>query len=177
MSIKDIAANEARRSGGAGRSKLLSTASMSETRSSLRARGRTVGLCHGCFDILHSGHVHYLTQAARLCDVLVVSITSAPHVNKGPGRPVFDDEARAAVLSALSVVDHVVINDHATAVPVLEALRPDFYFKGADYVANDDPRLREEVELLDKHGGEFVLTDGTVLDSSSRAARVLQGTR
>ncbi|MFG1610263.1 adenylyltransferase/cytidyltransferase family protein [Actinoplanes sp. NPDC049265] len=157
--------------------KTLSTAAMTEFRAPLRERGLTVGLCHGCFDILHNGHVFYLTQAAGLCDVLVVSITSARHVNKGPGRPVFGDEARAAVLSALSMVDRVVTNDHPTAVPVIEALQPDFYFKGADYAGNDDSRLREEVEVLQQYGGALVLTDGAVLDSSSRAARVLQECR
>jgi rfaE bifunctional protein nucleotidyltransferase chain/domain len=158
-----------------GVSKVVPVTALGDLRDELRRRGLTVGLAHGCFDILHSGHVHYLTQAARRCDVLVVSITSARHVNKGPGRPVFDDDARSAVLSALAVVGHVVINDHATAIPVLEALRPDYYFKGADYTNTDDPRLLDEVDVLRKHGGAFVLTDGSVFDSSTRAVRALQG--
>jgi len=158
-----------------GTSKVLPITALSGVRDELRERQLTVGLAHGCFDILHSGHVHYLTQAARRCDVLFVSITSAPHVNKGPGRPVFDDEARSAVLSALEVVGHVVVNDAPTAIPVLEALRPDFYFKGADYSNTDDPRLLDEIEALRGHGGAFVLTDGTVFDSSTRAVRILQG--
>ena len=171
MSINDTIIE----AGEIGTSKVVPIESVGAIRDELRRRGLTVGLAHGCFDILHSGHVHYLTQAASRCDVLVVSITSAPHVDKGPGRPVFDDEARSAVLSALAVVGHVVVNDDPTAIPVLEALRPDFYFKGADYTNTDDPRLLDEVEALHRHGGAFVLTDGSVFDSSTRAVQALRG--
>lgn len=158
-----------------GASRILTVSALADVRTRASRKGRTVGLCHGCFDILHQGHVSYLTQAAQQCDVLVVSLTAAAHVNKGPGRPVFGDSARAEVLAALAVVDVVVVNDDATATPVLRILRPDFYFKGAEYGRTDDPRVRAEVAELERHGGQFVLTDGAIFDSSTRAVRVLQG--
>lgn len=132
-------------------------------------QGMTVGMCHGCFDILHEGHVHYLRQAADQVDVLIVSVTSARHVDKGPGRPVFGDRARLSVLAALDAVDYVALSDYPTAVPLIERWRPDFYFKGADYEESQDPRIAEEREALDGIGGKFFTTDGSVFDSSTRA--------
>ena len=75
----------------------------------LKRSGKRVVLCHGVFDLLHPGHLKHLAAAKDEGDVLVVSITSAPFVNKGPGRPVFDDQQRAYQLAHLSIVDHVVV--------------------------------------------------------------------
>lgn len=144
-------------------------------RDQLTGTGASVGLCHGCFDILHHGHVHYLAQAAAQVDILVVSVTAARHIHKGAGRPVFDDRARTAVVAALGMVDYVVLSDAPTAVEVIRALRPDRYFKGADYREAADPRLDAERAALAEAGGAYVLTDGRVRDSSTRAARTLLG--
>ncbi|MFC9281149.1 adenylyltransferase/cytidyltransferase family protein [Streptomyces collinus] len=144
-------------------------------RDHLAHTGATVGLCHGCFDILHHGHVHYLTQAAAQADVLVVSVTAARHIDKGVGRPVFDDQARTAVVAALGMVDYVVLSDAPTAVTVIRELRPDLYFKGAEYRNAADPRLDAERAALADVGGRYVLTDDRVSDSSTRAARILLG--
>ncbi|MCW7988395.1 hypothetical protein XF35_24775 [Streptomyces platensis subsp. clarensis] len=135
--------------------------------------GATVGLCHGCFDILHEGHLHHLQQAAALVDILIVSLTPAQYINKGPDRPVFGDRARLSVVAALEFVDYAVLNDTPTAVPLVQRLRPDFYVKGADYGAGDDPRLVEEREAALAAGGQFLTTDDQVFDSSTRAARAL----
>ncbi|MCP2261344.1 rfaE bifunctional protein, domain II [Streptoalloteichus tenebrarius] len=144
-----------------------------EIREQLASSGTTLGVCHGCFDILHSGHVHHLTQAAARADRLLVSVTAARRINKGPNRPIFGDQARVAVLAALEAVDYVLLNDDDTAVPLIRALRPDYYFKGADYADMRDPRVVEEVEAVNAGGGSFVLTDDAVFDSSTRAAGLL----
>ncbi|SHG39058.1 adenylyltransferase/cytidyltransferase family protein [Streptoalloteichus hindustanus] len=144
-----------------------------DLREQLARQKITLGVCHGCFDILHSGHVHHLTQAAGHTDRLLVSVTAARRINKGPNRPVFDDEARLTVLAALEVVDYVLLNDDDTAVPLIRALRPDYYFKGADYANMRDPRVVEEVDAVSAVGGSFVLTDDAVFDSSTRAAGLL----
>lgn len=160
----------------AGRVKIITAELAEQISRHLRANGSTLGICHGCFDIIHSGHIHYLKQAAQQVDVLLVSVTAAEYVNKGPGRPVFDDEARMAILAELAVVDYVVLNRSPTATGLLRRIGPDFYFKGADYTGLSDPRLIEENAALRDAGGELVLTDGSVSDSSTRAARVLMAT-
>jgi rfaE bifunctional protein nucleotidyltransferase chain/domain len=149
---------------------ILTIAKLVQIRVGLREVGRRVGLCHGCFDILHAGHVHHLQQAAGMIDVLVVSVTSANFVGKGPGRPVFDDSARLAVLAALRPVDYVVLNDSPTVAPLIRQLAPDSYFKGADYRSRADNRLADELRALEQVGGRFHLTNDQVFDSSTRAA-------
>src|SRR2546422_872222 len=98
--------------------KVITVPLAARIRTQLQRSGLTLGMCHGCFDILHSGHVHYFRQAARRVDVLLVSVTAARHIEKGRGRPVFNDEARVAVVAALDMVDYVVLSDTPTAVEI-----------------------------------------------------------
>ena len=76
-----------------------------------RARGRRVVLCHGVFDLLHPGHIRHLEAARHHGDLLVVTITPDRFVNKGPGRPVFNQRLRAESVAALASVDHVAITE------------------------------------------------------------------
>src|SRR5438552_2342331 len=94
-------------------------------REQARAAGRTVVHCHGCFDIVHPGHIHHLRQARSYGDLLVVSVSADAHVNKGPHRPLVPDDLRADSLAALECVDLVYVNPEPTAVGLLEQLRPD----------------------------------------------------
>src|SRR5213078_2732395 len=94
-------------------------------RNSARQNGQTVVHCHGCFDIVHPGHIHYLQFAKALGDVLVVSVSADPQVNKGPARPLIPEDLRAGSLAALECVDYVYVNPHATAVELLGVLQPD----------------------------------------------------
>jgi len=71
----------------------------------LRATGKTVVHCHGTFDMIHPGHIVHFEEARALGDVLVVTITGEEHVNKGPGRPYFNDQLRSRWIAALSPVD------------------------------------------------------------------------
>ncbi|HEX2801406.1 MAG TPA: D-glycero-beta-D-manno-heptose 1-phosphate adenylyltransferase, partial [Phenylobacterium sp.] len=100
-----------------------------------RARGLRVGFTNGCFDILHKGHVAYLSQARGWCDRLIVGLNSDASVRtlKGEGRPVNDLESRALVLAGLGSVDLVVPFEEPTPVRLIEAARPDVLVKGADY--------------------------------------------
>ena len=75
-------------------------------------------LSHGVFDLLHAGHIKHLEKAKSLGDVLIVSITSDNHVNKGPGRPIFNERIRAESLGAIGVVDYVVINNKTAINPL-----------------------------------------------------------
>ena len=104
-----------------------------------RAKGLKVGFTNGCFDILHQGHVAYLSQARAWCDRLIVGLNCDRSVRalKGEGRPVNDLESRALVLAGLGSVDLVVPFDEDTPLKLIEAARPDVLVKGADYAEDE----------------------------------------
>jgi D-beta-D-heptose 7-phosphate kinase/D-beta-D-heptose 1-phosphate adenosyltransferase len=121
----------------------------------LRTTGRTVVFTNGVFDLLHPGHVRYLTEARKQGDVLIVGINSdrsARALEKAPDRPVNPEAERAEVLSALAAVDAVVVFDEETPLEVVSALRPDVLVKGADW-AEDAIVGRDVVE---QRGGRVV---------------------
>lgn len=122
-----------------------------------RDRGGRVVFTNGCFDVLHAGHVASLNQAKRLGDVLVVALNDDASVArlKGPGRPVNPVGDRAAVVGALSCVDHVTTFGGDTAAELLAAVRPDVYAKGGDYTAETLP----EAEVVASWGGRVALLD------------------
>ena len=139
-----------------------------ELRASGAAPGKTIVLCHGCFDIVHPGHIRYLEFAAQQGDVLVVSITADAAVEKGYERPYIPEELRAENLAAIELVDYVVVDTHPTACPLIQALRPDVYVKGQEYATNRDPRFLAERQAVEKHGGRVILSSGDVVFSSTR---------
>ncbi|HEV2778909.1 MAG TPA: D-glycero-beta-D-manno-heptose 1-phosphate adenylyltransferase [Actinophytocola sp.] len=122
-----------------------------------RAAGRRIVFTNGCFDVVHRGHVAYLNQAKALGDVLVVAINSDASVAKlkGPGRPVNTAADRAAVLAALSCVDHVTVFDERKPVELLRLLRPEIYAKGGDYT----PEMLAETGVVRAYGGEVKILD------------------
>ena len=81
--------------------------------------GEDIVHCHGVFDLLHPGHMQHLQAAREHGDRLVVTITPDRYVNKGPGRPVFNQRIRAETLAQLSSVDYVAINEWPTAVEII----------------------------------------------------------
>src|SRR3989338_4195217 len=100
--------------------------------SEFKQANKTVGLCHGGFDLLHPGHIKHLESAAKLCDCLFVSITSDKYValRKGNGRPIFSDKLRAYAVASIKYVDYAVISDFELATDVMEKLNPSYYIKG-----------------------------------------------
>ena len=100
-----------------------------------KARGERIVMTNGCFDILHSGHVAYLEEAAQLGDRLIVAVNTDASVTKlkGPGRPVNNVSRRMAVLAGLSAVDWVVPFEEDTPQRVIARLLPDVLVKGGDY--------------------------------------------
>ncbi len=151
---------------GQGR-KLCSLDGLVRVREQARAAGRRVVHCHGCFDIVHPGHIHYLQFARAQGDILIVSISADPQVNKGVDRPLIPEDLRAASLAALECVDFVYVNPHPTAVELLEQLRPDVYVKGREYERNNDPRFLAERDRVQRHGGRVVFSSGDVIYSST----------
>ena len=107
----------------------------------LRGEGKRIVLANGVFDLLHVGHVRYLTAARALGDVLFVGVNGDAAVRrlKGPGRPLMPAAERIELLAALRPVDHVVVFDEDTADRLVSLLRPDVHAKGTDYTAASVP--------------------------------------
>jgi rfaE bifunctional protein kinase chain/domain/rfaE bifunctional protein nucleotidyltransferase chain/domain len=136
-------------------------------REEARAAGKKVVHCHGCFDIVHPGHIHHLQFAKSQGDVLVVTVSADPQVNKGLARPLIPDDLRAGSLAALECVDYVHVNNEPTAVGLLGKLRPDVYIKGREYETNNDPRFLAEKDTVMSGGGRVVFSAGDVVYSST----------
>jgi len=149
--------------------KLRTISELAEIAGAEQVEGRTVVLCHGVFDLLHMGHVRHLQQAKSQGDVLIVTITADAFVNKGPGKPAFSEHLRAEMLSALSCVDWVGVNNAPDATPVLDAVKPAVYAKGADYVdagADVTGKIQLERQIVEAHGGQIVFTDDIMFSST-----------
>ncbi|MCB9848597.1 MAG: adenylyltransferase/cytidyltransferase family protein [Phycisphaeraceae bacterium] len=147
--------------------KILTLAGLRAVRADLASAGRRLVQCHGCFDIVHPGHVRHLQQAKRLGDALLVTVTADAGVGKGPGRPLFSDDLRAESLAALDCVDFVHVDHHPTAADLLAETRPDVYIKGREYETNLDPRFAREREVVESFGGRVVFSSGDVVFSST----------
>ena len=134
---------------------LLPASLLAERLAPIRRAGKRIVFTNGCFDLLHPGHLHTLTQAKALGDVLVVAINSDASVKrlKGDQRPILNQEERAVMLSALAVVDYVTMFAEDTPLEVIHLLLPDVLVKGGDWGA-DAVVGRDVVEA---NGGKVVL--------------------
>jgi rfaE bifunctional protein nucleotidyltransferase chain/domain len=124
-------------------------------RAQWRSLGKTVVWTNGIFDLIHAGHIRSLRDAKALGDVLVVGINSdsSTRTFKGPGRPLVCQEDRAEVLSALEMVDYVVIFDEAEPSAALGRLQPEIHCKGEEY-ANGNRPVPERV-IVESYGGSI----------------------
>ncbi len=134
--------------------KILTPEALRQVREQLRRDGRTVVFTNGCFDILHRGHIDYLSFARRQGDALMVGLNADASVRraKGTHRPVNPQEDRAIVLAALACVDYVTIFEADEPAELIAGLLPDVLVKGEDwshYVSG-----REAVEAA---GGRVIL--------------------
>jgi len=124
----------------------------------LKLKSKKIVFTNGCFDIVHQGHVDYLSKAADLGDVLVVGVNtdaSVRRLGKGITRPIQDEYSRALLMAALHFVDFVVVFDEDTPLELIDCLAPDVLVKGADYTI-------EKVvghELVLERGGEVKLIE------------------
>ena len=134
--------------------KILTHEALMNEREHLRRAGKELVFTNGVFDILHVGHVRYLSQARELGDALVVAINSDASVRelKGEARPLVSQNDRAEVLAALSSVDYVTVFDDISPRSLIAKLLPDVLVKGGDY-ALDQIHGREEVEAA---GGRVI---------------------
>jgi rfaE bifunctional protein nucleotidyltransferase chain/domain len=151
---------------GPGR-KVLSLDQLRTLRAQARARGSRVVQCHGCFDIVHPGHIRHLRQAKTHGDVLLVTITGDKAWTKRHGAPLIPEELRAENLAELDCVDWVYIEHRPTAAELLADVKPDVYVKGKEYEQNTDPRFAEERRTVEAAGGRVVFSSGDVIFSST----------
>lgn len=141
--------------------KVVGLEELAETVRRLKERSRTVAMCHGCFDILHFGHIRHLEAAKKMADVLVVTVTPDRFINKGANRPVFPEHQRAEVVAGLSAVDWVAINYWDSAVETIRLVRPDLFVKGQEYESRAqevNPNYFAEVKAIDEIGGKIAFT-------------------
>ncbi|WP_035236370.1 PfkB family carbohydrate kinase [Desulfobacter vibrioformis] len=135
-----------------------------------RKQGQTVVLCHGCFDLLHIGHIRHFRQARELGDILVVTVSPDEFVDKRPGGPAFDQSLRTEALASLGYVDYVAVNKWPTAVELLRTLRPNFYVKGSEFKETGSDytgKIEEERRVAEEIGTELFFTEEIVFSSSN----------
>ncbi len=137
--------------------------------SRLRSEGKKIVQCHGTFDLLHPGHIVHFEEAKALGDILVVTVTSEKHVNKGPGRPYFNDELRTKYLSSLEYIDYVVVVPFPAAREAIECVRPHIYCKGKEY---EDPKIDitgniyDDIQVVKRLGGRVHYVGSVVFSST-----------
>ena len=147
-----------------------------------RAAGEKIVFTNGVFDILHRGHVTYLEAAKAMGDRLIVGLNadaSVKRLNKGPERPIHDQEARAIVLAALRCVDAVVIFDEDTPLQLIEVLEPGVLVKGGDYDPHEtdtsSPRYMVGSRETRKRGGSVHSIPVVEGYSTTKAIQQLKG--
>jgi len=120
-----------------------------------KREGKKIVFTNGCFDIIHPGHVTYLSQAKELGDIFIVAVNTDEGVRKLKGweRPINKLEDRINVLSALSSVDHIISFSSDNPISLIEQIKPDIYVKGGDYTRETLP----EVQLVESYGGKVYI--------------------
>lgn len=139
------------------KNKIITHDGLQKRLSQWRDQGLRIVFTNGCFDLLHRGHVEYLSKASDMGDVLVVGLNTDASVRrlKGESRPVNDEAARAMVLASLACVDAVVLFGEDTPYELIKAVRPDVLVKGADY----KPEEIVGYDIVTSYGGKVETVD------------------
>lgn len=139
--------------------KIVSIDEIVEIKDKLKKEGKKIVFTNGCFDILHRGHIEYLSKAKELGDVLIVGLNSDSSVRgiKGEGRPIVPQEDRAIILSSLYFVDYVVIFEELTPYELISKIVPDVLVKGSDW----SPENVVGRDIVEANGGKVVLIELT----------------
>lgn len=121
----------------------------------LRNQNKTIVTTNGCFDLIHTGHVSYLREAASFGDILIVGINSDASVSKlkGPTRPVQKEKDRALIIGSLKMVDYTFIFSEPDPIEFLKIIKPDIHVKGGDYT----PEKLPERAVVEENGGKIAI--------------------
>ena len=123
----------------------------------IRLTGTSISFSNGVFDILHTGHIASLSQAAAEADFLIVGVNSDASVKrlKGNERPLNNQDARALILASLIIVDAVIIFNEDTPLEIINAIMPDVLVKGGDYTIEQIVGAKEVMA----NGGRVVINE------------------
>jgi len=148
------------------RSKILKLSDLVQTLKDVRKSGKRIVFTNGCFDILHVGHVRYLTAARSKGDVLVLGLNSDASVKsiKPENRPIVSQDQRAEVLAGLTCVDYITIFDEPDPLALIRAVQPDILAKGADWAETEIIGS----DVVKDYGGKVVRIDVVPDVSTSR---------
>lgn len=137
----------------------------------LHQQNKKAVLANGVFDLLHVGHIRYLQSAKTYGDILIVALNSdsSTKLNKGDNRPITPELERAEILSAISVIDYIVIFFEKDVKKTLLELKPDYQAKGKDYTVDSVP----EKEIVESYGGKVIITGDEKNHSSSELIKKL----
>jgi rfaE bifunctional protein kinase chain/domain/rfaE bifunctional protein nucleotidyltransferase chain/domain len=150
--------------------KLFNLKDLSFIISEKKKEKKKIILCHGVFDLLHIGHIKHFQKAKKFGDFLVVSVTVDKYVNKGNNRPLFNEDLRAEAITALNVVDAVCLSHFPSAVNIINIVKPNFYFKGADYKDHKKDITKKillESVAVKKNGGKIIYTNEMAFSSTN----------
>jgi len=139
------------------RIKILNEKSLGYWLARMRFKNKKIVFTNGCFDILHPGHIEYLSKAADSGDVLIIGLNTDASVRKlkGEGRPVMDQDSRALLLASLGFVTAVVLFEEDTPYRLIQAVQPDVLVKGSDY----SPGEIVGYDIVKARGGEVITID------------------
>jgi rfaE bifunctional protein kinase chain/domain len=136
-------------------------------------KGKKITLCHGTFDIVHPGHLRHLTYSKQKSDILIASITADKYVVKSKNGPYVPEYLRAVNLASLEMVDFVIIDYNFKPLSLLSKIKPNYFIKGFEYSKNSiHPKTKEEIKVLNKHGGEILFSPGDVVYSSTALQQI-----
>ncbi|MDP2924956.1 MAG: PfkB family carbohydrate kinase [Nanoarchaeota archaeon] len=158
--------------------KIKSIEELKEILDSYRFNGKRIVLCHGCFDLVHYGHILHFLNSKEQGDILVVTVTPDKFIQKGPGRPFFKEDIRIKHLANIECIDYVTLNKWDTAIETIKVLKPHIYSKGKEVLDNKTideissesltkSNLSLEIEALESIGGKLHLTDDLTFSSSN----------
>lgn len=134
------------------KNKILDSKGLIAVLKNLKMKGKKIVFTNGCFDLLHKGHIDYLSKARELGDVLILGLNTDNSIKriKGETRPIQDEDSRAFILASLVCVDYVVMFEEDTPYYLINTIKPDVLVKGADY-------KKEDIvggDIVEKNGGE-----------------------
>jgi len=159
---------------------ILKTAEITGVIQDLRDKSKKIVFTNGVFDVLHRGHVEYLSKSKDLGDILIVGINSDSSVRrlKGEGRPLNCEDDRVVVLDSLKHVDYTVVFEDDTPYELIKMIKPDFLVKGSDYDGSvTDPENKKYIvgsDIVRKNGGVVVTVDLVPGRSSTLTIKKLQ---
>ncbi|MDD3181824.1 MAG: D-glycero-beta-D-manno-heptose-7-phosphate kinase [Alphaproteobacteria bacterium] len=168
VSLQDLAKEIRHDQSRISEEKILNTEQAKEVAERWREQGVKIGFTNGVFDLLHPGHLSLIRQARAACDRLIVGLNSDSSAKrlKGEGRPIQNENARAAVLASLADIDNVVIFTEDTPIELLKIIRPAILVKGADYTVDKVVGA----DLVESWGGQVMLA--TLVDGQSTTATI-----